>query len=219
MDTDEFLKLLGQPFGLGAGAVVAVYVVQWVLRRLGAGGDAYAAKKGQNLATKEDLADAVKQLKEFEETRAAVAHEDWVAREWKAVRARHLEAFEGGLQESYDYAQDLMQAAIFTAKEGLARNDGGVAIRLRTLQKLYYPELAETLTKFQGIAERLRILGAQYEFLRRQEPPPLDRIEKVLSTIEIGDADLRVALEECSSALAEVAKIVFNVTRGDARQR
>ncbi|SDY33597.1 hypothetical protein SAMN04487939_101895 [Lysobacter sp. yr284] len=214
MELKDVVALLAAPFGLGAGAVVAVIALQWVLKRIAAGGDAYARKKGENLATKEDLVEAVRQLKRFEETRAAVAHDDWIAREWKAARIRNLETFEAGLQQSYEDAQTAVHATLTGSQEDLTHLGTGVSIRLRTLQKLYYPELGASLEAFQLAVEALPGMAIACYFWSRQKPENEQLIAKEFDALGQKQQELEAAREQCSEALAGVARDLFNVTAG-----
>lgn len=146
MDARELAELLAAPFGLGAGAVVAVYVAQWVLNRLAAGGDGYARKKGENLATKEDLADAIKQLNALETARAGVAHEDWSAREWKAARARKLEELILAMHAYHLWVHAMRERA--TRSLAIDAWEGSHEPKIWAIQQVYFPELRELVSTF-----------------------------------------------------------------------
>ncbi|WP_057921219.1 hypothetical protein [Lysobacter capsici] len=161
MGANEVVELLAAPFSMGAGAVIAVYVAQWVLSRLAAGGDGYTRKKGENLATKEDLADAVKQLKEFESARTEVAHNDWIAREWKTVRARNLEVFAARLQENYEQAQAFCTSCMSGVVPQRASNSGA-EVALQSLQRLYYPELEASVAVLLDKCARVKACSSRY---------------------------------------------------------
>ncbi len=212
MGVKELVELLAAPFGLGAGAVIAVYLAQWVLSRLAAGGDGYTRKKGENLATKEDLADAVKQLKEFESARTEVAHNDWIAREWKGVRARNLEPFLAALHESYDYIQAVVLFYFHGVGERVPNDFRAPRVRVLTLQQLYYPELSEQISKYLDRCDDLRVLAINYWYTQ-QSPDVLrsaERAEHYLARFDVTDAELDVALEATSQAIAAVGMRVFN---------
>ncbi|KRB08930.1 hypothetical protein [Lysobacter sp. Root690] len=172
MEAEAFKAWLANPLSLlsiGSLVTALVWVVFGVLR---AGAAAYAGKKGENLATKEDLANAVRQMKEFEEARTSVAHRDWIAREWKGVRARNLEPLLAALHESYDYIQAVVLFYFHEVGERVPNDFRAPRVRVLTLQQLYYPELSEQVNKYLDRCDDLRVLAINYWYMQQSPAPP-----------------------------------------------
>jgi hypothetical protein len=171
MDLGGLLKLLAAPFGLGAGAVFAVIAAQWVIKRLGAAGDGYASRKGENLATKEDLKDFIDQLRAIETTKAGIAHEDWTAREWRAARMKNLESFVTSAVTALSTYTQLMH----DWRSGIQGNDDpSPVIKARTLQMLFYPEFEQALDGFLGPCIESRQAAKDF-YYSQMALDPIDR--------------------------------------------
>ncbi|WP_123647319.1 hypothetical protein [Lysobacter enzymogenes] len=172
MDLKAVVELLAAPFGLGAGAVIAVLVGQWVLKRLAVGGDAYASKKGENLATKEDFDQLLEQLKRntaaTESIRTELAHQEWTAREWKAARARKLEEFLAAADACYVWLQMVRQTILRNEDPELW--DGDPAPKARAIQLIYFPELEQLFRAFSernGVAQSAMLdIGIEFGRLK-----------------------------------------------------
>lgn len=159
MDFAGLVKLLGTSFSATAGAVFAVIVAQWVIKRLGAAGDGYASRKGENLATKEDLKDFIDQLRAIETAKAGIAHDDWTAREWRAGRMKNLEPFMSCAVTALASYTQLMH----DWRSGAEGNDDATpVIKARTLQLLFYPELEQALDGFLGACTEGRMAAKRF---------------------------------------------------------
>ncbi|MFQ6308772.1 hypothetical protein [Lysobacter capsici] len=216
MEAEAFKEWLGNPLSWAPITAILGWIAWGLLRALGGGLDAYAEKKGEHLATKEDFAELLAQVREntrvTEKVRTEIAHEDWTAREWKGVRTRNLEALHAALHENYDYVQEVVR---FYFHESGAHVDSSFRVprvRLSTLQKLYYPELHASIALFQDRCDDLRILAINYSYTQANPSTPflLAQAEELIMKFDVTDAELDVALEAASDAIAQFARDLFN---------
>lgn len=150
MEVNAFKEWLANPLSLFSVTALVVWAVWAVLRAYGAGAATYVSKKSEHLATKEDFDQLMAQLKANTEAteaiKAAVGQKDWIEREWKAVRIKNLELF---MTSAFETLMEFRkQIDGYEELTPATADDGSSILRLRTLQKLYYPELDSSVNGF-----------------------------------------------------------------------
>lgn len=150
---------------LGVIAVVGWWLAKQAINVFTAAGEAYAKRKGENLATKEDFDQLLHQLRKnteaTEQIRTEIAHQDWAAREWKAARSRKLEELlllVGAVDRWHDELWELTIAGNFGRPPKDDPSDHALA-----LQVMYFPELRDVVREFLGLmaAARSDLFGLQ----------------------------------------------------------
>lgn len=139
-----------------------------------------------------------------EEIRAAVAHEEWTEREWKGIRIKNLEQFMSYVLETMashvQFSYDLRMA-----KED-QRLDPSSAINARTLQHLFYPELAHSLDAFMDAAVGIKTRARSFYW----GVNGLDEEQRTAARTETAqqyDADV-LALQNALGQLTEDVKLM-----------
>jgi len=115
---------------------------------------AYARKRGETLATKADFAELAKQLaattRLAEEVKLAVAHDDWVTREWKTLRRVKLEELCTAIASADNWLKTEQQR--LTVFQGIVSSSASMAPspepQIRQLIALYFPEMAGPVNLF-----------------------------------------------------------------------
>lgn len=224
MATNDLAQFFAAPFGWGAWVILALVAVQWVWKRLGAGGDGYASKKGELLATKEDLDNAVKQLTALEGVRIDAAHKDWVAREWKAVRIRNLEVMSDRAFQHYVFTHQVARYHFLGESErermaGFDPFDYGTIIRLMAIQKLYYPEIRQEVQRFAQACKALQEASQEFFNTADSEHDAESRRQQLANGWMQMDFDAQFAHEAITDALAALAKELFSSQPDSGAQR
>lgn len=110
---------------------------------------AYLRKRGETYATKADMEEVLKQLKEttqtVEEVRTAVAHQDWQSREWKTLRRTKLEELSISIHEIHATSLSYMREIIFAEQVASEELKGWKVVMLCML---YFPDLKGPVQKF-----------------------------------------------------------------------
>lgn len=118
-----------------------------------AGGEAYAKRKGENLATKEDFNVLLDQIKKTtqatEEIRFELGHRDWSSREWKAARARKLEEMLLLIEDVSRWHDELWKITISGNFGGPERADPSEHVLV--IQTMYFPELEPDVRNYLGL--------------------------------------------------------------------
>lgn len=212
MEAEAVKTWISNPLSWTSIGMLAMMLFLFSLRLLGGGMGAYASKKGENLATKEDLKDAIEQIKAIEVTKAGVAHEDWTAREWRSARMRNLEPFVSHVVAAVAAAGDTMHGY---RSANVKDDDPSHAIKARTLQLLFYPEMQRALDNVLNPAYEGRV--AAKDFYRAQMSMDLefrdfdsieswDEHERHLSSIQQG-------LNQLTAEVRYMALGIFNQER------
>jgi len=134
----------------------------------------YLTIKAENLATKEDFGQLQKQLAQsthlVESVKSEVAHLDWVAREWEALRVKKIEELMTAIYECEIFLDDARNAAI--EGSGLHKTDpfGGPQV----IAELYLPELTASVNTYTALcrviyAETLNRLGETLKAISNME--------------------------------------------------
>lgn len=136
-------KLLTGGSIFGAVALVSWWGAKKAVGVFTAAGEAYAKRKSEHLATKEDFDQLLDQLRKnteaTEQIRTGIAHQDWSAREWKASRARKLEEFLTALNDCYEWLEATRRSIMRGEEINLWQQHP--APRAQALQAIYFPEL------------------------------------------------------------------------------
>lgn len=127
-----------------------MFVLTAIAAGLGAYFGAYLKKRAENQATKEDFDQLMDQLRTTtqvaQQVVADVQHQDWAAREWKALRLKKLEELADAATEMNDWWQ---RVAWEVSKPDRNLDTPAAARKFSTLSRLYFPELrleADALT-------------------------------------------------------------------------
>ena len=193
--------------------VVGGWLVKSSLGSLAKAGEAYAARKGENLATKEDFNQLLEQLRRnteaTEQIRTEIAHEDWTVREWKAARARKLEELIAAVNECHDWLQATRLEIRRGEDPNLWRNHP--ALRARALQAIYFPDLQERVEVFIkkceiALNELLAIKKRQFQLMRDGES-----LENCLRQMEGKYADQANKMDGVHSEIYELVNAVPSV--------
>ena len=144
---------------LASGSLIGVVaLVGWALAKKGveiftAAGEAYAKRKGENLATKEDFHQLLDQVKKTtqvtEEIRSELGHRDWSSREWKAARARKLEEMLLLIDDVSRWHDELWKLTVNGSAESPGRPDPSE--HALVIQMMYFPELAAEVREHLGL--------------------------------------------------------------------
>jgi len=144
------------------------FVIAALVAALTALGVSYFRTRGQNLATKHDFDELLRQLRtntELVETiKSEVGQRDWARREWTNVRRTKLEALLGKMHECELYLDRQRESAY----EGEpAKPEIDCISELDVLADLYFPELKDEVDRFRSICRStmLRISELRYAVL------------------------------------------------------
>ena len=123
-------------------------VVMAVVGILATLGTSYSRTRGQNLATKHDFDELLRQLEAnteaVETIKSEVSQRDWAQREWTNLRRIKLEALLEKMHECETYLERCRSAAL----EGSAGESGPVLDDFRTIADMYFPELRKETGEF-----------------------------------------------------------------------
>lgn len=115
---------------------------------VGSFGGAYFGKRGERFATKQDLGNILDELKKttdvIEQVKSAVAHDDWVRREWKAIRLTKSEEILKELEVACESYRLLGRDYLFFE----LRLHEDVSAKIKVLAELYFPEALVEVCKF-----------------------------------------------------------------------
>jgi Asp-tRNA(Asn)/Glu-tRNA(Gln) amidotransferase A subunit family amidase len=106
----------------------------------------YLQKRAETQATKADLEEVAKQMRQtaaaVEEVRSEIAHSDWAKREWQSIRRIRLEELVTALHSLEEWRNKEWDYRAF----GRAKNiDPTPLRRIQALTDLYFPELRDTI--------------------------------------------------------------------------
>lgn len=130
----------------------------------------YGRRKGENLATKEDHDELLRQIKSntltVEGIKIDLAATDWITKEWKTLRRQKLEELITSMVALCDHQQALQDSAIFNHGERPANID--LYPKITMLSELYFPECKELCDRFKASARSLAqlIYSTELELLR-----------------------------------------------------
>lgn len=107
----------------------------------------YLGKRAEVYATRSDLQEVLRQLKETteltEQVKVAVSHADWLAREWKAIRRTKLETLVETAISLTQWLDHQRSVSFFQAEQ---KYPTPPADRVDMLVALYFPELESEST-------------------------------------------------------------------------
>lgn len=136
---------------------LVVLVAAVVGTLFGAWFSGYGKKKGENLATKEDHHELLRQIKintsTVEEIKFDLAASDWMTKEWKTLRRQKLEEMIATMISLCDHQKSLQDSLIFEHGERPANVD--IFPRITMLCEIYFPECKVTYCKFRLAARNL----------------------------------------------------------------
>lgn len=104
----------------------------------------YFEKRGESYATKSDLTEILRQLKQTtevtEQVRAAISHADWLSREWKVLRRTKLEEL---VQSAISLEQWLNQQRSVWFFGSEEKDPSPPTGHVSMITTLYFPELEQ----------------------------------------------------------------------------
>lgn len=109
----------------------------------------YGKKRGENLATKDDFAQLLEQVKQTtavaEEVKLRVNHADWATREFKVLKRIKLEELIQTIHEAEDWIDAFRNHKLFDEP------DPGVSLipKISRLVVLYFPELDDCIRNYE----------------------------------------------------------------------
>ncbi|KRB08929.1 hypothetical protein [Lysobacter sp. Root690] len=200
---------------LGVIALVGWWLAKKAVEVFTAAGEGYAKRKGENLATKEDFDELLDQLrkntKATEQIRTEIAHQDWAAREWKALRAKKLEELLIELNSISDhleqYRNHVMTGAALTS-------ESDAFAKFTTLQAMYFPELQLLCSGFLVAARAAKINLQNYALKKLRINDPEGRVQHMLGEeAEITRLAKEVILRkyDIHSEIHEVTKAILGL--------
>ncbi|HOB02022.1 MAG TPA: hypothetical protein PLJ16_01955 [Casimicrobium huifangae] len=134
---------------------------------------AYGRKRGEVLATKADFEEIKDQLKSTtkvaEEVKLAVAHDDWMLREWKALRRVKLEELVESVHQAMEWLVVEQQRRFFTSDTSPVTSP---LPRVERITGLYFPEMREAIASFTQLHQQaiVELLRAQANLLPVKKP-------------------------------------------------
>jgi hypothetical protein len=132
-------------------------VIAALVSALTALGVSYFRTRGQNLATKHDFEELLRQLKinteSVETIKSEVSQRDWAQREWTNLRRIKLEALLDKMHECETYLDRVRSAAI----RGETERGPDVINEFDTISTLYFRELKKEADEFYVASKELMI--------------------------------------------------------------
>jgi hypothetical protein len=127
-------------------------------------GASYFRTRGQNLATKHDFNDLLKQQEKTAEAvetiKSEISQRDWAQREWTNLRRIKLEVLLEKLHECETYLD--RHTGRFLGGESLDHEEGDPANALLALGDLYFPELKDESGRYYIHWKELIVLGLKH---------------------------------------------------------
>ncbi|SDY33615.1 hypothetical protein SAMN04487939_101896 [Lysobacter sp. yr284] len=178
---------------IGIIALVGWWLAKKAVDSFTAAGEAYAKRKGENLATKEDFTQLLDQVKlttqATEQIRTNLGHQDWSAREWKSIRQRKLEEMlaEAGAVEAFlDHHRGQLTTQQFHRVPIMPLD------KFEVLAALYFPELEVPASVFAKCARDAAM--TLYDF--------------ALANAEAGGLDSHLLMQQHNAGIMRARKLV-----------
>jgi len=216
MDTQTVATTLAQ----GATGFELRFLLLWLaLTIVGASGGSflysYLSQRGKNYATKQDFDDLTEQLKETtrvaESVRSDIAHADWTAREWKALRRVKAEEFVLELQRVIERYREMTEQYLF---RDMKRYES-LETRTAMIAQLYFPEALPQTMRFCALsAEGVHLLlDIRQEMNRANETIEFSSVRaRRLPEVHTLNDDLEDVAQEISEIVRSVFWETFNLS-------
>lgn len=150
-----------------------IFAVALVAGALGSFAGAYLKRRGENLATKADFNEVLRQIRATtlltESVRSEISNADWTAREWKNIRRIKAEE----LLVAVNDAQAALDAMSYSYLFGAAdTTHGDPAGRVSMLAALYFPEVFLPAQRFgmEASQQIIELSQAKIALLQAENP-------------------------------------------------
>jgi hypothetical protein len=122
---------------------ILLYVCTPLLGFIGGFFGAYTKKRGENLATKADFDELLKQHKITQGVKLELGHSDWVLKEQKTIKRQKLEEFILALYETEEWLDDYRSEHVFFIKT--IQTKISPIFKLEMITLLYFQEFDDEI--------------------------------------------------------------------------